>query len=366
MRRLFLLPLLLVLAACDASGDDATAAVYVGSQGIFSDNGGTVTAYDPETGAATADAVPDLGGLVQNLKVRGGRLYVFLNFDDSFTTGRGRIDVVDLETGQRTQQIDVPTPRDWAVVEGTAYVSSLYGQALMPVYLATAQTGPSVQVGVHPEGVAAVGNRVFVANYGTNENGFGSGRTVSVLSAVNNRVIETIDVGCDGPRAALADDDGEVWVVCTGRTIFDASYNVIGQTTGEVVVIDASTAAVVTRIALDGQVGSGALGQDAAISLAREEVYVVVGQTLRRFDTRTNAASGQIEVPGAPISAVAYDDATDRLYLGRLDADSPYAGDGMVTVHTRDGAEVARFGAGVIPGAIAFGPTVPGAVVVAH
>ena len=359
MRRLLSLLVLLTLttrAACDSSAPDTTAAVYVGNQGIFSDNGGTVTAYDVGTGAArTAFSSADLGGLVQNLKVRGGRLYVFLNFDDSFTTGRGRIDVVDLQTGERTQQINVPTPRDWAVVDGTAYVSDFYGQALTPVYLATGQTGPSVQVGVNPEGVAAVGNRVHVANYSTNENGFASGRTVSVLSAVNNQTVETIDVGCDGPRAALADGDGEVWIVCTGRTSYDADFNVVGQTNGEVVVLDGSTGAVVTRIALDAQVGSGALGQDAAISLGRDELYVVVGQTLRRFDTRANAANGQIEVAGAPVSAVAYDDDTDRLYLGRLNADSPYAADGTVTVHTRDGAEVARFGAGVLPSAVAFG-----------
>ncbi len=355
MRRLFLLPLLLALAACDSSGDDTTAAVYVGNQGIFSDNGGSVTAYDPEAGTATADAVANLGGLVQNLKVRGGRLYVFLNFDDSFTTGRGRIDVVDLETGERTQQIDVPAPRDWAVVDGTAYVSNLYGQSLTPVYLATGQTGPSVRVGVHPEGVAAVGNRVYVAGYGSNDGGFGAGRTVSVLSAVNNAVVETLDVGCDGARGALADGDGEVWIVCTGRTLFDADFHVVGQTNGEIVVLDGDTGEVVTRIPLDAQVGNGTLGQDAVLSLDRDELYVVVGQTLRRFDTRTHAASGQIAVAGAPISAVAYDDDADRLYLGRLDADSPYAADGTVTVHTRDGAQVAQFDAGVIPGAVAFG-----------
>ena len=352
--RAFLLVLALAVAACDASAPGSTASVFVGNQGIFSDNGGTVTEYDPEAGVARADAVPALGGLVQNLEVRGGRLYVFLNFSDSFTSYRGRIDVVDLKTGARTQQIDIPTPRDWAVVDGTAYVSTLYSHSVTPVYLATGQTGAPIEVGVDPEGVAAVGTRVYVANYGSHEGGFASGRSVWVLSAVNDAVFQTIDVGCDGPRALLVDDDDEVWVVCTGRVIYDDAFNVVGQTNGEVVVLDGHTGTVVTRMALDAGVGTGSLGQDAAISHARDEVYVVVGQTLRRFDTRANVASGKIDVPGAPVSAVAYDDASDRLYLGRLNEANPYAGDGHVTVHDRSGAEVGRFEAGVIPSAIAF------------
>lgn len=354
MRRLLVFAALLAVAGCDSSGDDTPTAVYVGNQGIFSDNGGSLTAYDPVASTTTPAPGGELGGLVQTLKVRGGRLYVFLNFDDSFTTRRGRIDVIDLETGQRTQQVDVDTPRDWAVVDGTAWVSNFYGESITPVFLATAQTGAPVRVGVNPEGLAAVGNRVHVANYSTTDGGFASGRTVSVLDAATSAVVETIDVGCDGPRALLADDDGEVWVVCTGRVLFDANFNVVGEVDGEIVVLDGDSGEVVTRIALDGIVGSGALGQDAAISRSRDEVSVAFGSSLRRFDTRTNTASGTIDIEGPAISAVAYDDASDRYYLGRLNASSPFAGDGTVTIHDRMGTEVGSFRAGVIPGAVAF------------
>ena len=76
MRRFLLLTLAaFAVSACDSSTDTpATAGVYVGNQGIFSDNGGTVTLVDPATGTATQDAVPNLGGLVQSLVVSGDRL----------------------------------------------------------------------------------------------------------------------------------------------------------------------------------------------------------------------------------------------------------------------------------------------------
>lgn len=358
MRHLLLIAFAaLAVSACDSGTDTPTTSdIYVGNQGLFSDNGGTVTRIDVATGTATQDAVPALGGLVQSLVVQGDRLYTLLNFNDSFSANRGRIDVVDLTTGQRTGQIAVGTPRSMAIVGGTGYVSNFYTFSVTPVYLATGQTGPAIPVGDNPEGVVAVGNRVYVATWGDANGNGGAGRDVRVISTENNTVVQLIEVGCDGPRALLADDDGEVWVFCTGYTRYDADFNVISRTNGQAVVLDGATGAVVTRIALDAQLGTSALGQDAAFSALNDEMYAVVGSGLARFDTRANALVGRVEIGGADIGAVAYDDATDRLYLGRLAAApaNPFAADGFVSVHDRSGAETARYAAGVIPGAIAF------------
>ena len=348
---------LLTLSACDSEVETpATAAVYVGNQGIFSDNGGSVTRVDPVGGTATQDAVPNLGGLVQSLVVSGDRLYTLLNFSDSFSANTGRIDVVDLETGQRTQQIALGTPRSLAIVGGVGYVSNFYTFSLTPVTFSTGRVGTPIRVGDNPEGVVAVGNRVYVATWGDSNGNGGAGRDVRVVSTVNNAVVQTVDVGCDGPRALLVDGESEVWVFCTGRTVYDANFNVVSRTNGEAVVLDGGSGAVVARIPLATQLGTSALGQDAAFSARNGEAYAVVGTGLTRFDTRTNALAGRIEIGGADIGAVAYDDASDRLYLGRLDAASPFSADGDVTVHDRTGAEVGRYAAGVIPGSVAFRP----------
>ena len=191
-----------------------------------------------------------------------------------------------------------------------------------------------------------------------------------MVSTENNAVVQTVEVGCDGPRALLADGDGEVWVFCTGKTVYSDDFSaILEQTSGEVVVLDGRTGAVVARIALDAQLGTPSLGQDAAFSAARDEAYAVVGSAVLRFDTETNALAGRLEIAGADasaIGAVAYDDATDRLFLGRLSASAPYSGDGFVSVHDRSGAEVGRAGAGVIPGSIAFARDVPAAVAAAR
>ncbi|WP_412069528.1 YncE family protein [Rubrivirga sp. IMCC43871] len=354
MRILSLLALVVVVG-CDSTAPDATGSVYVANQGIFSDNSGSVTRFDPDTGTATADLAPGLGGLVQSVETVGDRVFAFLNFSDSFGTGSGRIAEVDPTTGTVVGEAEVGTPRAWAVVGGTAFVTNFYGASVTPVSLSGLAAGAPIPVGDNPEGIAAVGDRIYVANYSAGFD-FGAGRTVSVISASGRAVVETIDVGCDGPRFVFADGDGEVWVVCTGRTIYDADFNVVGQTTGDVVVLDGATGDEVARPGLPGQVGSGTLGTDAAHSAAMKEVYVSLGDRLLVFGTDSNAGSSAIVVDGPPISAVAFDDIDSRFYLGRVDADAPFSAPGTVTVHDRDGRQLAQFGAGVLPSAVAFGP----------
>lgn len=351
MRRLSLVCLAFFVAACDTTAPTPaeTTAVFVGNQGIFADNSGSVTRHDPASGATTADAVPDLGGLVQNVVVHNDRLYVLLNFDDSFSTRRGRIDVIDLATGARTQQIDVEAPRSMAVVGGTAYVSNLYSASVTPVFLATGQTGTPVAVGENPEGVAAVGQRVYVANFG-----FGFYDYLSIVDAPSGTATRTPRL-CDGPRALAVDAEDDLWVVCTGR--FDFTTGTVAAP-GEVLVLDGQSADVLARFPAPGLLGTNALGTDAALSRSRDELFVAAPGGLLRFDTAANAAAGRIDVPGAEISAVAFDDATGRLVLGRMDAANPYAADGAVTFHDAGtGAETGRFAAGVIPGAVAFRQT---------
>lgn len=348
LRSALVFPLLLLVAACDSTDPTpaTTEAVFVGSQGIFSDNSGAVARYDPATGTTTADAVADLGGLVQSLTVYNDRLYVLLNFDDSFTTGRGRIDVVDLRTNERVQQIAVPVPRQMTVVGGTAYVTNLYSASVTPVFLASGQTGPPIAVGENPEGIVAVGQRVYVAN-----SGFGFSNFLTVIGTETHTEVGRVDV-CTGPRALVVDDESEVWVVCTGRSDFTTGEV---EVDGEVVVVNGLSGAVVARFPVEGLLGTAAIGQDAAFSASRDELFVAFGDALLRFDTAANTLAGTVPVAGGGLSAVAFDDASGRLYLGRQDPATPYAADGFVSVHDpATGAETARFGAGVIPGAIAF------------
>lgn len=356
---------LLALAACDSGRpgppdsecpnpsdcDGFTqTTVYVGNQGNFTENNGTVTRYDLPEGTTLQDAVRvgedgPLGGLVQALALApDGRLVVLLNF----STGGGRLAVADPETDRVVAQVDVPNPRGVAFVGTRAYVSSLFENTVTPVDLATGTAGAPIPVGANPEGMAAVGSRVYVAN-----SGFGADSTVSVIDATTNRRVETINVGCAGPRSLAVDAEAEVWVFCTGATDFSTGAVIAN---GEAVVLNGQTGAVVARIALTGTLGTASLGQDASYNAVNREIYVVQGQSALRFDTRTNALAATVGLGPEPVGGIAYDALGadgPRFYVARLDAQNPYTAAGFVSVHDRSGARVGVFPAGVVPSAIA-------------
>jgi DNA-binding beta-propeller fold protein YncE len=358
--RLLVLALLLTgLAGCDLFGnsdDDApiSTGVFVGNQGNFSDGNGSVTTYDPESGLSTARAISDLSSIVQSVAVEGGVLYVTGNTAD-------RLFRFDASTRQPLPGVDVFSPRYLAVEEGRAFVTSLFarpgtfsGGRLTAVDLASGAVVDSVvfEPGVldNPEGVAVSGGRVFVAGHG-----FGSGSSIASLPVDDlSATPQLVDAECVGPRSISADAEGELWIVCTGRTLFDANFTPIGEEAGAVHVMRPD-GAIVARFALDGRASTSGPGQEAFYSAQAQELLVVVGSArVLRFDTSANQLAGQVVLPASeqPIGAVGLDATRDRLYVART---AGFDQSGYVTVHAGEGGdELARFQAGVAPTSIAF------------
>lgn len=313
---------LLLLSACDSAAP-GVGARYVGRAD------GRVDRYDAgETAVLTASDGP-----VTGLDAEGGRVVALVD------GAEGRLVVVDAN-GLRS--VAVASPRALAVAAGVAYVASRDATALVPVYLAQGQAGTPLALMRAPEGVAVVGQRVFVPHTGSNV-----APLVSLVSTESLTVIAFNYDACTAPRTLFVDAEDEVWTVCTGRAGADGTV----EAPGAVVVLDGGSGATVATFAADGLLGTGGLGTDGAASRAAGEAFVVQGRGLLRFDTRTNTLSARIDLDDAPVTAVAFDDAADRLLLGRQD--STGASTGFVSVHDRTGAETGRFGAGAVPTALA-------------
>lgn len=336
--RVFVLLLALALSACDSSTETRpAAAVYVGNRG------GTVTRFDPATGASD-EAFAGFGAPIRSVVESGRRLYVLTAGAEADS---GRVVEIDLETGARVRETGVLRPRRLAIRDGVGYVTNERTFSVTPVRLATGRTEPPVQVGDAPEGVAVVDGRVYVASWNR-----GLARDVRIVSALTQTVAGTDDIldVCDGPRDLHVDNEGEVWVFCTGRLATAEAP----ATNGAVVVLDGRT--VVARFDLDAPLGTPG-GHDAAFRPATGEAIVAVGRTLVRFDTRANTRGETVEIAGAaesPVSAVAIDEASGDVYLGRLAASDPFGAPGFVSVHGPSGAERRRFDAGVFPVAVVF------------
>lgn len=339
-----------VFAACDILGendeniDQAPDGIYIANQGNFGDANGTITFYDPANSSVQHDIVPNIGSIIQSLALRGNRGYIMSNSAD-------RIDVFDLDRQERVAQItDVKSPRYMAFVDdSTAYVTNQAPGTVTIIDLPSNSKSNILKVGSNPEGLTEAAGKVYVANHN-----FGSGSTVSVIDAGEHLTEEPIDVQCDGPRGVLTDRQRDVWVFCTGNTVYDDNWNVVDRTDGAVRIIDPVSDQVTAEFSIDGQISTAGPGQDAFFSAQSQTAYVVVEQEkILRFDTESNTGPTEIPVAaGDPIGTIAYSAGDDLLYVGRTPGfESP----GTIEQYVPgDSSVVDQFEAGIAPAFIAF------------
>jgi len=361
---LLVLSISLPLAGCDLVGSDddepslQTTGVLVGNGGNFGDQNGSLTVYDPATGQTREAAT--FGAFLQAMRLDGDSLYVVTN---TFTGGR--INVFDAATVTRTHQVDAPsTPRaftpvtdDKAYVANTRFGAGAASDEFVAVYNRT--TGQfaeeRIPVGTIPAGAAVLGDRAYVANYGSG----GAGTTLTVIDTATDQAMGTIELGCDGPNELFVDAQDEIVVVCQGKTVYNDDFTeIIEQTNGQVVFVDGTTGAVVERIELDQQIGSANGTQSAYYAPESEELYVLGGRdAVLRFNTATNTAAGTVSLPRndalAGAAAVAYDGTSQQLYVARIasgPADGPdFRAAGSVVVLNRDGSTATTFTVGPAP-----------------
>jgi hypothetical protein len=374
----FLLPLVvgvgLLLAGCDLVGGDGedgpalrTTSVIVGNGGNFSDQNGSLTAYDPATGQTREAAT--FGAFLQAMRLEGDSLYVVTN---TFTGGR--INVFDASTVTRTHQVEAPsTPRAIVpVTDSKAYVTNTrFGagaasdESVAAYNRTTGQfQGAMIPMGPIPADAAVAGNQAYVANFGSG----GAGTTLTVINVITDQVSGTIDLGCDGPNELFVDQQDEIAVVCQGKTVYNDDFTeIVEQTNGQILFVDGGSGAVVERIELNQQVGSANGTQTAYYAPESEELYVIDGtDTVLRFDTATNTAADTVAVPESDaltgLTAVAYDGTRQQLYVARYAAgqDGPdVRAAGSVVRLDRDGSEVATFTVGPAPSHIVLRQEAP-------
>lgn len=357
--------IILILSGCDLVGSNEeeeprleTTGVLVANGGNFSEQNGFITVYDPTTDQTANPPALQLNAFINSLTLRSDTAYAVLNTGYS----SGRIDAIDLDTYERDQISDLGGVRSLAFTEeGRAYATVGDGTVL-ELDRNAGTTADEVSVGTRPEGIVATDDRLFVANYGS----LGAGTTLSVIDPATNEVTSTPELGCDGPNELFVDGEGELVVVCQGKTVYNEDYTeVVERTNGQILFLDPTSQTVVHRIELDVQISSANGTQSAYYADEGELLFAISngnGQVLR-VDTDRNALSETVTVPASEdlvgLSAVAYDATTNQLYLARLPVgDEPgqpdYTAEGAVIILDDDGALVDRFTVGPAPSHIAL------------
>lgn len=217
---------------------------FVVNEGAFGASNASISFYDRKTQTVTNNlfaAVNNrpLGDQAQSMAVWDGKGYVVVQNSQ-------KIEVIDAATfrSQATITEGITSPRYFLGISRVkAYVTDWGADGLTGtvkvIDLATHRVVKSVRVGRGPNRMCLLNNRVYVVNSG----GFGSDNTISVLDASSDEVTRTITTA-DNPNSIDRDANGNLWVTCGGRVVFDANFQPVEAL---------STRGAIVRMNADGQ-----------------------------------------------------------------------------------------------------------------
>lgn len=173
---------------------------------------------------------------------------------------------------------DLSNPRFMAILDGVGYVSN-WGSPfdetddfIAVVDLDTYTVTSTIPVGNGPERVVAANGKIYVSHKGA----YSTNNIVSVIDASNNVTEITVQ---DNPDEMYLDNSGNLIVLSEGNTIYDASWNVIGQTEAAITKISTGSNAIVTELIFPAGVNPSLL------AMYNNEVYYNVGNEIYKMDS---------------------------------------------------------------------------------
>jgi YVTN family beta-propeller protein len=211
--------------------------VFVWCEGAFNANNGSISWYNPDSAIMVNNLFEYVnkrpaGDVIQSFALAGDYGVIVANNSQ-------KIEVVELETFKSAGTIvGFSYPRHFVYSgNGKGYLSngSSEGHVYM-IDLHALQVTDTIAVGMGPEQLLISGDHLYVANSG----GWGYGNSVSVIDTRNGNVVKTITVG-DIPFALVSDARGDIWVMCRGNVVYDASWNIIEETDSRLLRISAVT-----------------------------------------------------------------------------------------------------------------------------
>lgn len=314
--------------------------IYVLAEGSMNANNSTLTYYNYENKALTADKFNSengrgLGDTANDIVVYGSKMYIVVNVSST-------IEVVDPKTARSIKQIPVKDgergrePRYITFDKGRGYISNFDGTVAV-LDTATLTIEKYIPVGRNPEQLAVANGKLYVANSGGLEYESGDyDKTVSVINLTTLTEIDKIPVVMN-PQVLAADQYGDVYVISTGN------YKDVGPA---LTIIDSKTDAVKSSTEFFG--GDFVIKGDTA--------YIPdYSGTVKLYNVKTETLISENFISdGTPISSiggVTVDDLTGEVFVS--DA-KDYSSNGTVTCFNKMGVKQYAIEAGISPSKVVF------------
>ena len=203
---------------------------FITNEGNFGTGNGSISFVD-EYGTVENDVFAfinsfALGDVVQSMSIINDHAYILVNNSSS-------IEVASVDSMISVAKINVSQPRYMAKVnDNKAYVTDWGINGVQVIDLLTNTISSTIACGTGPEGITVANGFAYVCNVG----GYGLDNTVSIINTSTDEVETTLTVG-DKPNSVVVDVYGAVWVLTGGNTEYDADWNVVAETTGNLVKI---------------------------------------------------------------------------------------------------------------------------------
>ncbi|TGV02732.1 YncE family protein [Flavivirga rizhaonensis] len=185
----------------------------------------------------------ELGLYLQSITFDNDRAFIVVDNANTIT-------VVDRYTFEDDATITtgLETPRYMAIVGNKGYVTNWGSTSdetddfIAIVDLNTFSVDNTISVGNGPERIVAKDGKLYVSHKG----GFTNNNVISVIDIASENVQEVTVK--DKPDELLFNSSGNLVVLSEGRTLYDANWNVTGNTLGSISTINTSSLTVSTEL----------------------------------------------------------------------------------------------------------------------
>ena len=246
---LLVFTILLTLFACEKDKPQPLPPVtdgpiaYISNEGAFSWGNSAVSIYTADGGVQndvfkTANGRRP-GDVLQSIARANGKVYLMLNASN-------KIEIAKEKTLEEVGVIQsVSMPRYMEVTSNSRAYISTWGNdgQIMILDLLKDEITDSIAVGNGPEKMLASDGKLYVCNSG----GFTNDSVLSVIDQTSNQVISSLVVG-DNPIDIVEGQAGTLWILCKGKVLYDANWQIIGHTPSYLVQTNMAAQSILKKV----------------------------------------------------------------------------------------------------------------------
>lgn len=215
----------------------------------------------------------DLGTYLQSIAFDDSRAFIIVDNQNTIT-------VVDRYTFQKVGEITLglALPRFMVVKGDTGYATNWGSTSddsddfVAVIDLNTNEVTSTISVANGPERIVEKNGKLYVSHKGA----YTTNNIVTVIDIATKATIEIIVK--DNPDELFFDSSDRLIVLSQGRTIYDASWNVIGQTSASISKINTSTNTVVAELVFPNGQNPSLMIQD------NSTIYYNLGSKVYKMD----------------------------------------------------------------------------------